>query len=55
MRDGRELQDRPARLLSRSGASFPVRYNLVPLHDQDKVVGGVLTVRLPEGAAQKTP
>jgi CHASE3 domain sensor protein len=55
MSDGRELQDHPARLLSRSGASFPVRFSLVPLHDQDKVVGGVLTVRLQEGAAQKSP
>lgn len=54
MRDGRELQDRPARLLSRSGASIPVRFSLIPLHDQDKVVGGVLTVRL-EGATPKSP
>jgi CHASE3 domain sensor protein len=55
MREGRELQDRPAHLLSRSGEAIPVRYNLVPLHDQDKVVGGVLTVRVQEGAAPASP
>jgi PAS domain S-box-containing protein len=54
MRDGRELQERPAQLLCRSGKSIAVRYSLIPLHDQDKVVGGVLTVRLQEGAAQKS-
>jgi CHASE3 domain sensor protein len=49
MRDGREIQERPAVLTTRSGQTFPVRYSLVPLHDQDKVVGGVLTVRVQEG------
>ncbi|HUD48154.1 MAG TPA: CHASE3 domain-containing protein [Candidatus Baltobacteraceae bacterium] len=49
MRDGREIQERPAVLTTRSGRTIPVRFSLVPLHDQDKVVGGVLTVRIPEG------
>jgi PAS domain S-box-containing protein len=45
LRDGREIQDRPAILKTRSGESIPVRFSLVPLHDQSKVVGGVVTVR----------
>jgi CHASE3 domain sensor protein len=49
MRDGREIQERPAVLVTRSGQTIPVRYSLVPLHDQDKVVGGVVTVRVLEG------
>jgi PAS domain S-box-containing protein len=50
MRDGRQIQDRPAQLLARSGKTMPVRYSLIPLHDQDKVVGGVVTVRVQDGA-----
>ena len=49
MRDGRQIQDRPAQLLSRSGKIMTVRYSLFPMHDQDKIVGGVLTVRLQVG------
>jgi CHASE3 domain sensor protein len=48
MRDGREIQDRPATLVTRSGRTIPVRFSLVPLHDQSKVVGGVVTVRSQE-------
>jgi CHASE3 domain sensor protein len=55
MRDGREIQDRPAVLLTRSGRSINVRFSLIPLHDQDKVVGGVVTVRIPESARQSQP
>jgi CHASE3 domain sensor protein len=50
MRDGREIQDRPATLTTRSGRTIPVRFSLVPLHDQSKVVGGVVTVRSQDGA-----
>jgi CHASE3 domain sensor protein len=49
MRDGREIQERPATLVTRSGQTIPIRYSLVPLHDQNKVVGGVVTVRVQEG------
>jgi CHASE3 domain sensor protein len=49
MRDGRELQDRPATLATRAGRTIPVRFSLVPLHDKDKVVGGVVTVRIQDG------
>jgi PAS domain S-box-containing protein len=45
LRDGHEIQDRPAILKTRSGDTIPVRFSLVPLHDQNKVVGGVVTVR----------
>jgi CHASE3 domain sensor protein len=44
MRDGSQLRDCPAHLLTRSGQTRPVRYSLAPLHDQDKIVGGVVTV-----------
>lgn len=54
MRDGREIQERPATLLNRAGAAIPVHFSLIPLHDQDKVVGGVVTVRLQNGAARRT-
>ncbi len=52
MRDGREIQERPALLLSRSGKTIAVHFSLIPLHDQDKVVGGVVTVRVQNGAAR---
>jgi PAS domain S-box-containing protein len=55
MRDGRQIQDRPARLLARSGKTWPVRYSLFPVHDQDKIVGGVVTVRVQEGAQPQNP
>jgi PAS domain S-box-containing protein len=49
MRDGRQIQDRSVQLLNRSGKSIAVRYSLVPMHDQNKIVGGVVTVRVPAG------
>jgi len=54
MRDGRQLQDRPASLLARSGRIIPVLYTLIPLHDQDKIVGGVVTVRVHHIAQQQS-
>jgi PAS domain S-box-containing protein len=54
LRDGRQIQDRPALLLARAGKTTPVRYSLFPLHDQDKIVGGVVTVRVPGGAQQQS-
>jgi CHASE3 domain sensor protein len=50
MRQGREIQDREAQLLTKSGKSITVRYSMFPLRDQDKVVGAVVTVRMPNGA-----
>ncbi|HEV7924110.1 MAG TPA: hypothetical protein VGR14_02070, partial [Verrucomicrobiae bacterium] len=54
MRDGRQIQDRPAQLLARSGKIMRVRYSLFPMHDQDKIVGGVLTVRMAEGVQSQS-
>jgi CHASE3 domain sensor protein len=53
MREGRQLLDRPANLLARSGRIIPVYYTLIPLHDQDKIVGGVVTVRMQLSAQQQ--
>jgi PAS domain-containing protein len=53
MRDGREIQERSATLLNRAGTAMPVHFSLVPLRDQDKVVGGVVTVRIQNGAAMR--
>jgi CHASE3 domain sensor protein len=50
MRQGREIQDRDAVIVTKSGQTAPVQYSMVPLHDQDKVVGAVITVRLRNGA-----
>lgn len=52
LRDGREIQDRPAVLRTRDGRSINVRFSLIPLHDQDKVVGGVVTLRIPDSVRQ---
>ena len=51
LRDGRQILDHPAQLLARSGKAMPVLYSLFPLHDQDKIVGGVVTVRVRAGVA----
>jgi PAS domain S-box-containing protein len=53
LNEGRELQERPALVTTKSGASIQVRFNLVPLRDDNKVVGGVVTVRPWLGAPQK--
>lgn len=50
MRQGREIQDTEAVLLTKSGGTIPVRYSMFPLRDQDKVVGAVVTVRVRNGA-----
>jgi PAS domain-containing protein len=50
MRDGREIQNRAATLLTRSGRTAAVRFSLIPLHDQDKVVGAVITARIHDDA-----
>jgi CHASE3 domain sensor protein len=55
MRDGRQLVDRPAQLVARSGKTTSVLYSLVPLHDKDKIVGGVVTVRVQNGAPPPSP
>jgi CHASE3 domain sensor protein len=49
MHEGREIQDRSALLLTKSGQTAPVRYSMVPLRDHDKVVAAVITVRMRNG------
>jgi PAS domain S-box-containing protein len=50
MRDGREIQERAGVFLTRAGRRVPARFSLIPLRDQDKVVGAVVTVHALEGA-----
>ncbi|MGP8198827.1 MAG: CHASE3 domain-containing protein [Limisphaerales bacterium] len=50
MHEGREIQDREAVLLTKSGQTAPVRYSMIPLRDHDKVVGAVITVRMQNGS-----
>jgi PAS domain S-box-containing protein len=54
LRDGRELQGLPVELLSKQGAIVPYRLSLFPLRDRDKVVGGVVTLRI-DFDKQQTP
>jgi PAS domain S-box-containing protein len=46
VREGREIQNRRGTLLCKSGTVIPMRFNMVPLRDQNTVVGSVLTVRI---------
>jgi PAS domain-containing protein len=46
LNEGRKLQDHPAAVRAKSGATFPALVNFVPLRDGDKITGGILTVRL---------
>jgi CHASE3 domain sensor protein len=50
MQQGREIKNQAALLLTKSGKTAPVRCTMVPLHDQDKVVGAVVTVRMQNGS-----
>jgi CHASE3 domain sensor protein len=51
MKEGREIQDRPATLLTHGGRTKPVLFNVVPMRDQNKVVGAVVTVRVVKESA----
>ncbi|WP_221029570.1 CHASE3 domain-containing protein [Actomonas aquatica] len=46
LRSGQDLRDRPAALKDKNGDPVPVRFSLYPLRDNDKVVGGVVTLHL---------
>lgn len=43
--EGHELHDRPAIVTTKGGQSIPVRLNVYPLRDRDKVVGGVVILQ----------
>lgn len=44
--EGHELRDRPAIVTTKGGQSIPVRLNVYPLRDCDKVVGGVIILQV---------
>jgi PAS domain S-box-containing protein len=46
LREGREVQGLAVVLVSKEGRSIPYRLSLFPLRDRDKVVGGVVTLRV---------
>lgn len=46
LRHGQDLVERPAEVISQSGRRKPVIFNLYPLRDHDKVVGGVVVLRI---------
>lgn len=46
LKEGRDLRDQPAFLTDQSGRRHAVVLNLFPLRDGDKVVGGVVTLRV---------
>jgi PAS domain S-box-containing protein len=54
LKEGRELQGRPAAVLCKNGATLPAQFNMIPLRDQNKVVGGVMTLRLHAAGDRKT-
>lgn len=45
LKEGREIQDCPGLMTIRGGKTVPAHFSMVPLRDQDQVVGGVITVR----------
>lgn len=49
--EGHELRDKGAFLATKSGQSVPVRLNVYPLRDRDKVVGGVVVLQAPTPAS----
>ncbi|MBI5692327.1 MAG: CHASE3 domain-containing protein [Verrucomicrobia bacterium] len=46
LKEGRDLRDLPAVVHDRMDREIPVRFTLFPLRDRDKVVGGVVILRL---------
>jgi PAS domain S-box-containing protein len=50
LRSGRELHDQPARVTDQRGRQLAGRFTLLPIRDNDKVVGGVVMLRISEGS-----
>lgn len=46
LKEGRDLRERPAIFTDQAGRRHPVTFNLFPLRDDGKVVGGVVTLRV---------
>lgn len=53
LQDGRELRHHPAIVLGQDGRRTPARLTLIPLRDQDKVVGGVAVVQVAFSTAEE--
>ena len=47
LQDGRDLRDQPAIITGKTGREVAVHFNLYPLRDRDKVVGGVVILQSP--------
>lgn len=47
LKEGRELRDLPAVVADKNGTTRPMLLTLVPLRDDNRVVGGVATLRTP--------
>jgi PAS domain S-box-containing protein len=45
LKDGRDLLDSPGILVTKDGRQHHVSFNVFPLRDRDKIVGGVLTIK----------
>jgi CHASE3 domain sensor protein len=52
LRHGRELRAVPAHLVDRRGGTLSGRFTLLPLRDNDKVVGGVILLQLIPAASR---
>lgn len=46
VKQGREIQGRRGHLLCKNGTAIPMYFNMVPLRDQNSVVGSVMTVHV---------
>jgi PAS domain S-box-containing protein len=46
LREGREIQNASGSLRRKDGQTLPIRFNLVPLRDSNRVVGALLTAHL---------
>ncbi len=45
MSEGHDLRAQPAMIKNKQGHQIPVVFSMFPLSDQDKVVGGVVTIQ----------
>ncbi len=48
LKDGRDLLDAPGILCLKDGRKMAIAFNVFPLRDRDKIVGGVLTIKIRE-------
>lgn len=54
MKEGRDLREQEAFIKTKQGDQTPVIFSLFPLRDQDKVVGGVVTIQAVANAPSPT-